>query len=120
MTHLTNKLKEAAHARTDPAKILIAARQLLKKLETMDAEFKKLHLSVIDLLSSDADLLKEQDVLDEHEEVIDELSTHTNQLILNCMTSTEPEIRTVAHKRLTRLQKTIDSTGSEIAKFDKE
>ena len=86
----------------------------------MDTEFKKLHLSVIDLLSSDADLRKEQDVLDEHEELIDDLSARTNQLILNCTTNTEPEIRTVAHKRLTRLQKTIDATGSEIAKFDKE
>ena len=74
---------------------------------------------MIDLLSSEADLRKEQDVLDEHEELLDDLNVRVDQLILNCTTSKEPEIRSIAHKRLTRLQKNLDTTGIEIAKFDK-
>ena len=76
LTHLTNKLKEleASHAR-DPVHTVIAARQLLKKVESVDAEFKRLHLALIDLLSADGDLWKEQDVLDEHEVLVDDLNT---------------------------------------------
>ena len=76
LTRLSNKLKELEAGRAgDLANTLVATRQLLKKLESVDSEFKRLHLALIDLLNTDEDLEKEQKVLDEHDEIVDELVT---------------------------------------------
>ena len=119
LTRLSNKVNELeAGSAGDPANTLIAARQLLKKLESVDSEFKGLHLALIDLLDTEEDLAKEQKVLDTHDEIVDELYARVNRLILSATASTEPEPRTVASKRLARLKKSIDSVSDEIAKLD--
>ena len=53
-------------------------------------------MALLDLISSDGDLRKEQDVLDEHEELFDNLNMRANQLLLFCTASKEPELHTVA------------------------
>ena len=75
-------------------------------------------MALLDLISSDGDLRKEQDVLDEHEELFDNLNMRANQLLLFCTASKEPELHTVAYKCLTHLKKSIDTAGVEITKLD--
>ncbi len=50
------------------------AQQLLKRLETLDADFKSHHFTILDVLEGEAQVKSEQETLDKHDEDVMELS----------------------------------------------
>ena len=71
ITRITNRLKELEGKADQPTTLDIAQRTL-KKLDTLEAEFKTHHYALIDLIDDDDDLREEQELLDRHD---DEMST---------------------------------------------
>ena len=73
-TKLSTRLSELEAKVEDPA-TLSHAQKLLTKLESLDSEFKRQHLMVIDSIPEDDqlddNLTKEQDELDEHDIIVD-------------------------------------------------
>ena len=116
VTRLTKKLKDLEGRAGNPA-TLAAAQQMKKSLENVDAAFKTHHFSLIELIEADADLEKEQEVLDAHDELVDDLLIRTDRLILSCTVNVDPELRSTTSKRITRLEKTISTVDAEIAKI---
>ena len=57
-------------AAPDAAEVGDHAKQLTSQLEALDKDFKSLHFDVVDLIDSGAtaDLEKEQDILDSHDD----------------------------------------------------
>ena len=51
-----------------------SARQMLAKLKEHDAEFRKIHLTLIDLIDDDEVLITEQATLDEHDDLVASLT----------------------------------------------
>jgi len=65
------------------------AKQMLKSLENVDSDFKTHHLALIDLLEEEEDLEREQQVLDEHDEIVTALFARINShLFSNCQCGT--------------------------------
>ena len=116
VTRLTKKLKDLEGRAGNPA-TLAAAQQMKKSLENVDVAFKTHHFSLIELIEADADLEKEQEVLDAHDELVDDLLIRTDRLILSCTVNVDPELRSTTSKRITRLEKTISTVDAEIAKI---
>ena len=46
----------------------LAIQRLLKRLEELDAEFKKYHYAIVELMESEEDLEEEQVTLDDHDD----------------------------------------------------
>lgn len=55
---------------SDQPNIRETARQMLAKLKEHDADFKKNHLSLIDLVDNEEILTSEQATLDEHDNLV--------------------------------------------------
>ena len=96
---------------TDRPTTLGAAKQLLSKLETLDAEYKTHHLAIVDLTDENGQE-DQQRHLDEHDDLVSELTLRVQQLLDSC-SSHNPESRKVPTKRLSHLQRKLAaiSTG---------
>ena len=81
-----------------------------QELDALDAEFRDHHHNVIDLTDSEDSLPREQDVLDEHDDLVADLSVRVKQLIDACMSSNT----TVATRRLAHVKKTLSNVSSAI------
>ena len=86
----------------------------MQRLETLDSDFKKHHLALVDLLDAgDEEVLqKEQDVLDEHDDVIALLATRVQRLITLATALLSPKgssPREIASRRLRRLKRDLSS-----------
>ena len=113
---LMKKLKDLKGRAGNPA-TLAAAQQMKKSLENVNAAFKTHHFSLIELIKADADLEKEQEVLDAHNKLVDDLLIWTDRLILSCTVNVDPELCSTTSKRITRLEKTMSNVDAEIAKI---
>ena len=80
ITRLTNRIKELV----DQPTTFDLAKRDKDKLESLDSEFKVHHYAVVDILDKDEDLVKEQEVLDEHDDAIAELATRIQKVISTC------------------------------------
>ena len=60
---------------TDHPNTRDSARQMLAKLKEHDAEFRKIHLTLIDLIDDDEAVIAEQATLDEHDDLVASLCT---------------------------------------------
>ena len=94
------------------------AQQMLKSLENVDSDFKTHHLALIDLLEEEDDLEREQQVLDEHNEIVAALFARINRLISSLTTSTDPEPCKIVSRRLAHLQRSISAVSTEINLMD--
>ena len=74
ITRLGTKLREA-EAKKDELGICDLAQKLLKKLESLDSDLKIHHSAIIDLVKKENNLDREQDVLDQHDYEVLDLST---------------------------------------------
>ena len=117
ITRLAKKLKGLESRPGDPS-ILPPSKQLLKSLETADSEFKQCHLALIDLLETEDDLTKEQAVLDEHAEIVDDLLTRVDLLINSSTVTKEHETRRIVTKRLQRLQGSLSAIRDQVTKLE--
>ena len=103
----------------DPA-ILGPAQKLLTKLGSLDSEFKRQHLAVVDSIPEDAqlddNLAKEQDELDEHDLAVDGLSLRLEKLIQDSSKSSASG-QGIASRRLTNLYERLTHTSALIGKL---
>ena len=118
ITRLTKKLTDLESRSGDPA-IHATAKQLHKSIETADTDFKRQHLSLLELLETPEDLAKEQAVLDEFDEIVDNLFARIDQLLSSSAAVVGPDPHQIATKRIRRLENSISAAASEIEKLEK-
>ena len=98
------------------------ARRLTTRLETLVAEFKVHHYSIIDLLEDEDALEREQEILDDHEDEVAPLIVRLDKVVTTCSSSDSNQVK-IATKRLKHLDKEIvavfDSVSSLSAGDDK-
>ena len=82
ITRLCTKITGLEDA-TDQPNTPETARQLLSKLETLNAEFKVHHLAIVDQEPEEL-MDAEQDLHDRHGNEVAELSVRVRQLIASC------------------------------------
>ena len=93
MKDLTEQASE-----TSPSEVVSHAKLLLNKLETLDADFKKCHSALIDLIEDERLLEQEQKALDEHDDEVAALTVAFQQLVAAHSSSAESGLRkTVSH-----------------------
>ena len=73
LTRLQKRVSDLEHDHSDGADDLNVAKQLLSKLESIDADFRTHHLSIVDLSEGD-DLNTEQHALDTYDDDVSKLS----------------------------------------------
>ena len=118
ITRLGTRLRELEDARdlpTTPAH----AEQLTAKLETLDADFKALHLQIIDSIESDDELDGEQTILDQHDDRVSEFQMRLSTLCSISARGPTPSGDTpekiLLSRRLSRLERKLHSSHSAIA-----
>ena len=72
------------------------ARQMLAKLKEHDADYRRLHLSVVDLTDGDEPLEAEQVTLDVHDDLVASLTIRIMALIESINHVSSPRIARVA------------------------
>ena len=85
-----------------------------QKLESLDSNFKLHHYALIDLIDDTESMLKEQDILDGHDDEMATLSTRIKQLIAVCDSSSEFGPRKIASRRLVHLERNLFTVNERI------
>jgi hypothetical protein len=125
ITHIGNRLRELE---SDPEAVGICnrAKQLLLKLNKADSDFRDMHFRIIDIISEDdeAALIKEQDILDQHEDIVSTSSLRINEIITRTALDRSftpppagamlPDVQKTATRRLSRLEYNIKNTEHEL------
>ena len=83
-------------SKADQPTTLDLTRQISQKLESLDSDFKLHHYALIDLIDDAESMLKEQDILDGHDDKMATLSTCIKWLIVVCDSSSEFGPRKIA------------------------
>ena len=87
ITRLNTRLKSIEH--DDPITVLNAAKQIETKLSTLDDQFKATHFEVIEHIDDDH-LDEEQKTLDDHNDIIADMSTRVLRLISAARALSDP------------------------------
>ena len=99
----------------DQPNTLDHAQHSLIRLETLNSEYKVHHFALIDLIEDEAVLQREQENLDNHDDIISDLSVHIQRLINSCTTVTiGPDICKTSSRRLKHLQKNLSTVCDKI------
>ncbi len=119
LTRFTTRLRELESRELD-AGTVAHAEQMLAKLETIDGDFKSQHLALIDILEDETALEEEEATLDDHDNVVPDLSLRLKKLIPSRsvprgLDPRKTATRRMSHvrKNLTTFQSDIDGMGSE-------
>ena len=113
LTRLTTRLKDLKADTSQPATVDHAQR-MQQKLDALDAEFRSHHHNVVDLTDNEDFLTREQDTLDEHDDLVAELSVRIKQIITTC-TPSDATPRKVAIRRLAaHVRTTLSDVSSGI------
>ena len=99
ITRLTNRLKDL-ESDTDKPATLDLAQGMTRKLEALDSEFRTHHHALVDLVEDEEALLTEQKILDDHDDLVAELTVCIQQLVNACTPSSDPPLRKIASRRL--------------------
>lgn len=125
ITKLWTKLTELEGADRD-ASFATYAQQYLKRLETLDTNFKTHHLAIMDVVIEDEEQLStEQEALDQHDEDITTLSVRLQVLLSSAPatpTVTRPETRhlpdrAVLERRSAQLQARLLSISEDVSRL---
>ena len=121
VTKLRTRLGELEKKVDDPSTLDFAQR-LASKLDSLDAEFKVHHYSVIEHIVVERELLDEQDAIDQHDDIVTELGIRIQKLVSVCSsTSTSPSNpRNLQSRKLQRLEKELISVSEATAAMDKK
>ena len=98
------------------------ARQMLAKLKEHDADFKKNHLSLIDLIDDEETLTSEQATLDEHDDLVAALTVRILALA-DAATRTPPRevsTRELLARRCKRLESRLSETDAALTPLSHE
>lgn len=88
---------------------------MLLKLTDLDSEFRTQHHAVIDLTDDEETLAKEQESLDNHDDIVAELSVRIKQVIANLSPSLNESSRRITARKLSHLQKSLASIISAVS-----
>uniref|UniRef100_A0A1X7VKF3 DUF5641 domain-containing protein n=1 Tax=Amphimedon queenslandica TaxID=400682 RepID=A0A1X7VKF3_AMPQE len=116
ITRLGTKLKEledSSHLPTTTGQ----AEQIAAKLHKLDAEFKDLHLQIVDVTEAEDDLEREQDILDKHDDRISDFQLRVSEVCTASSTRTPvdaPE-KVIISRRLSRLEKNLTAAHTIIS-----
>ena len=78
-----------------------------QKLASLDSDFKLHHYALIDLIDDIESMLKEQDILDGHDDKMATLSTRIKWLIVVCDYSSEFCPRKITSRMLVHLERNL-------------
>ena len=115
VTRLSTRLKDLETDISRPGTI-DHARRMQQKLDTLDGEFQSHHQGIVDLIDNEEALTGEQSTLDEHDDLIADLSVHVNQLIAAC-TCSDSAPRKLATRRLAHVGKSLLNISTSIRKL---
>ena len=112
MSRLATKVADLESDLTQPS-TLEAAKLLHTKLVTLDDDFKVHHFAIVD---QTAELLMgdQQDVLDQHDDEVAQLTVRIQQVITSCSVL-DGNPRKVSSKRLTHIQKVLATITSGLS-----
>ena len=98
------------------------ARQMLAKLKEHDADFKKNHLSLIDLEDDEEVLTSEQATLDEHDDLVATLTVRILALADTVTRSSPREVsaRELLARRCKRLESHLSETDATLTSLSHE
>ena len=117
ITKLGSKITEVESSGEHPDSIRVA-QTLATKLKVLDAEFKIHMLAIIDLTDEEEALALEQEALDNHDDIISELTIRIQRLLSTLMPSPARDLHKSTTKRLARMQErlgaVIDACSSNI------
>ena len=115
VTRLSTRLKDLETDISRPGTI-DHARRMQQKLDALDGEFRSHHQSIVDLVDNEEALTGEQSTLDEHDDLIADLSVRVNQLIAAC-TCSDSAPRKLATRRLAHVGKSLSNISTSIRKL---
>ena len=115
ITRLTTRLKDL-ESNTDQPAIADHARRMQLKLDALNLEFRTHHHHIFDFVTDKTTLSKEQETLDEHDDLIAELSVRVLQLINICTSSPHKVIPC----KLLRIEKALSDIDAAITTVDGE
>ena len=112
----------ALEGETDRPNTRDAARQMLAKLKEHDADFRKNHLTLIDLVEDDETLIAEQATQDENDDLIASLTVRILALAdATSPTSTrEVSPRELLVRRCSRLESRLSETDTALSSLSHE
>ena len=113
ITKLGNKTNDLEAAEHDYI-VMSHAAQLLKRLETYDADYRSHHTAIIDALESDEATVPEQEELDRHDEDVTDLTIRL-QVLSAAPISAVTDGRTLALCQLAQLQAKLTAIGDDIS-----
>ena len=89
------------------------AKQIAQKLKAIDAEFNSFHREVIDLIDkTDTEALEnEQEMLDEHEDLVADMSICLKQL---CTDAAPTDLKRISSRKLAHLKQVITAIRDAI------
>ena len=89
------------------------ATGMRRKLDTLDAEFRTHHQGLVDLIDDEHSLATEQNELDDHDDLIAELTVCVDKLITAC-SSADGTPRKLAARRLAHAEKSLSDLSAAI------
>ena len=93
---------------------LFNAQNAASKLKTLDTEFRDHQLKIIDLTTSEQALAEEQQALDDHDDIISELSIRIQRVITSVAPSATTDALKLSKKRLELLQVKLKDVESAV------
>ena len=112
-TRLTTRLKDS-ESDLGSDKALDLAQRMSQKLSDLDSEFLTHHRAVIDLIDEGDEALAKEQVLDAHDDLVTELSVRVKRVTSASSLSTNEASRKIATRKLSHLQKLLNSIASAI------
>ena len=91
------------------------AQQLITKLETLDRDFKKLHMQVVDHLDQEEELEKKQLVLDDYDDKVSNQLLRLQQLCDAVKSPVDSPTRNLLSRKLSHLEKLLATARTTIA-----
>lgn len=89
------------------------AQRYQERMKDLSAEFKMHHYALIDLVE-ERDLGREQDVFDEHEEKLSNLTVALEQIISDCKSGSKTVTVSQLEKRLHHVERNLDSVVATV------
>ena len=117
ITRFLARIGELETAVDQPDTLNHTQRSLIR-LETLNSEYKVHHFPLIDLIEDEAVLQREQEDLDNHDDVVFDVSVCIEKLVNSCTTATKgPDIHKTSSHRLKYLQKNLLAVRDKISEL---
>ena len=124
LTRLRTKIQELKSARPgDLDTVAACARRISIRLKDLDSEFQTHHIALVELLEGEEDLVKEQKILDQHDNEISDVAESIDYILsdfdTNLRLASELDAkRGLVHRKLLQLQKDLDLTTTAVNRLD--